>query len=198
MGIMRCAGVVLPLAALGLAGCGGGFATPTTLINRGAITVSPASLTVGAGASATFTANLPANLPAGGNLTWSVNPPSGGGFSTAGPAAGGGTGNMTGVFVALANPGTYTINATWTPSLGGSGAILNGSASVAVLPVPQVETGINTGLVQTAGGIQSAGSVQGGAVAGQTTAPTNSTSGNVQNRSGFGLPVCTGTGTGCR
>lgn len=77
--------------------------------------------------------------------------------------------------------------ASWLPSNPLTGKLTTGSASVTVLqPVAT-----SPSLTQASGGIQTAGSIENGTIAGQGLATVNSTdpTGNVQARSGFPVPV---------
>lgn len=176
---------------LGLAGCGftsskGGFPNPGPASIS--VSVNPSSLIVAAGAAATFTALYTPSVPAGGSLTWAVNP------------ANGGTITNSGVFTASGTAGTYGVVATWTPSSPAVGRIISGSASVEVLPAPQVGAELTPSLTQGSGAIQASSTIQNGAIAGQLVPSVISpdASGNVQVRSGFTIPVaCTGSGTSC-
>ena len=182
--VRRLNAVALPLALiiLGLTGCGGGFPNPKTTPSNVSvkISVNPSLITVAAGSTTTFTASFTPSPPRGGSLTWSVNP------------ANGGTVTNAGVYTASATAGNYTVDATWTPSIPPGGASARGSATVKVLPVPQLGAELNTDLVQASGGIQVFSAVQNAAVVGQSVPSATSTdpTGNVQNRSGFTIPVC--------
>jgi hypothetical protein len=181
----------LPLIVLGLAGCGftgassqSGFPNPSSA----SVSVNPSSITVAAGSTATFAALFTPSSPAGGSLTWSVNP------------VNGGTITGTGVYTAPGTAGNYTVVATWTPSNPGTGSSISGSAAVEVLPAPQLGAELNTDLTQASGTVQSSSTIQNAGIVGQLVPSVISTdpSGNVQIRSGFAVPVvCTGSDTSC-
>ena len=133
--------IALPLMILGLAGCGftsskGGFPNPGPASIS--VSVNPSSLIVAAGSTTTFTALYAPSVPAGGSLTWAVNP------------AKGGTITSSGFFTASGTAGTYTVVATWTPSNPGAGTSISGSATVEVLPLATIGSGayhrLHTGL----------------------------------------------------
>ena len=178
--------LALPLIILGLAGCGsrGGFPNPFS-----SVSVNPPSITVAAGSITTFTAVFTPSLPQGGSLTWAVNPANGGTISSAG------------VYTASATAGNYAVVATWTPSSPVGGTSISGSATVKVLPVPQLGAELNTDLIQASGAIQVFGTIQNSAVVGQVVPSVISTdpndNGNVEVRSGFAIPVCTPKGNPC-
>src|SRR5690348_14488454 len=91
--------LLLLLFLLGLAGCrngGGGFPGPLSIT----VSVIPASTTIAAGSSTTFTASFTPTAPQGGTLTWSVSP------------ANGGTVTSTGVYTAPGTAGNYFVTAT--------------------------------------------------------------------------------------
>jgi len=181
---------VLPLLIAGLAGCGftssnGGFPNPSP---SASVSVNPSSAAVAAGSTVTFNAMFTPGIPAGGSLTWAINP------------ASGGTITSSGVYTASGTAGTYSVVATWTPSNPAAAKIISGSASVEVLPAPQVGAELTPYLTQSSGAIQASSTIQNGAIAGQLVPSVISPdpSGNVQVRSGFTIPVaCTGSGTSC-
>jgi hypothetical protein len=128
------------------------------------------------------------SLPKGGSLTWSVNPANGGTITSAG------------IYTASGTAGNYTVTATWTPSNPVAGNRISGSATVEVLPVPQLGADLNTDLIQASGAIQVSGRIQNAAILGQHFPSVISTDSNrnVQVRSGFTIPVvCPGSGTSC-
>lgn len=175
--------LVILLFVLGVAGCrngGGGFPGPLSIT----VSVSPVSTTVPAGSLTAFTPLFSPTSPQGGTLTWSVNP------------ANGGTVTSAGVYTAPGAAGSYIVTATWTPSSPGAGSTISGSATVVVLPPAQLEGELNTNLVQASGGVQVFSVIQNSAVVGQPVPFMTSTdsSGNVQARSGFSIPVCTTSG----
>ena len=183
--------IVLGLIALGLTGCGGGnsMVTPPPPPPGTKLSVSPASITLDAGAATTFMGVFAPTTPAGGSLTWSVTP------------VDGGTITSVGVFTASSTAGQYNILATWTPSISSKAVILKGSATVSLLAVPQLDSVISPGQVQAAGANQSAGAIQNGAVAGQGVPSVLSTDsgGNTQVLSGFTLPTSEcGSGSVCK
>jgi hypothetical protein len=179
--------LALPLIILGLAGCGsrGGFPNPSTNVS-----VNPPSIRVAAGSITTFTAVFTPSLPEGGSLTWSVNPANGGTITSAG------------VYTASATAGNCAVVATWTPSSSVGGTRISGSATVEVLPVPQLGAELNIDLIQASGAILVFGTIQNSAIVGQVVPSVISTdpndNGNVQVRSGFAIPVaCTPQGNPC-
>lgn len=166
-----------------VAGCrsgGGGFPGPLSI----EISVTPASISVPAGSSTTFTAFFTPTSPQRGTLTWSVIP------------GNGGTITNVGVYTAPGTGGNYVVTATWTPSSPGVGSAISGSATVTVAPPVQVAGSLNTDLVQASGGAQGLGGIQNAAVVGQPVPSVSSTdaSHNVEVRSGFAIPVCTQAG----
>jgi hypothetical protein len=180
----------LPLLALGLVGCGGGFAGSTTLSTK--LSVNPSSITVAAGSTAPFTAVFTPTVSAPGSLTWSVS------------AVNAGTITGAGVYTASTTAGPYTIIATWTPAVltasAASAAIITGSANVEVIAVPQLDSAINPNLVQASGANQTNGVIQNGAIVGQGIPSIISidSGGNIQVRSGFTPPVaCSGSNANC-
>jgi hypothetical protein len=169
-----------------LTGCGGGFPNPSPASTS--VAVNPASITVAAGSTTAFTVLYTPNIPSGGSLTWSVVPAKGGTITNAG------------VYTASGTPGAYTVVATWTPSYPGAGVIISGSATIQVLPVPQLGVQLNPNSIQASGAFQISGATQNGAAAGQLVPYVilADPSGNVQTSSGFSIPVaCTGSGTDC-
>jgi hypothetical protein len=177
--------LLLFLFVLGVAGCrngGGGFPGPLSIT----ISISPASTTIGAGSSTAFTASFSPTSPQGGTLTWSVSSASGGSITNSG------------IYTAPGVAGNYVVTATWTPTYPGVGSTIVGSATVVVLPPAQLVGALNANLVQASGGVQSFSVIiQNAAVVGQSVPFMTSTdsSGNVQSRSGFSIPVCTTSGS---
>ncbi len=167
----------LPWVMLGLAGCGDGFPNPKT--PSYSLSVNPSSITVVAGSTTTFAAVFTPSPPAGGSLTWSVNPVKGGSITSAG------------VYTASSNAGSYSVIATLTPSTVGAGSAISGAAAVTVLPTPQLGAELNTDLVQASGAIQVAPSLQNAAVVGQLVPHVTSANSNasVQVQSGFDIPI---------
>jgi hypothetical protein len=131
--------IALSLVAFALTGCGGGNSVVTPPPPGTKLSVSPAAITLDAGAAATFAGVFTPSAPTGGSLTWSVI------------AVDGGTITGAGVYTASSTAGTYNVIATWTPSLSSKAAILKGSATVNLLAVPQLDAVISPGLVQAAG-----------------------------------------------
>jgi hypothetical protein len=178
---------LLLTAVIGFAGCKGGFpnSNPESLSTQ--LSVSPSSAIVAAGSSTSFIAVFTPVLPEGGSLTWSVNAPIAGTITSAG------------VYTASETPGNYTIIATWTPSNPAAGIKMTGSATVQVLPVPQVDAVLNTNLAQASGGTQVSGTVQGTAIVGQPVPFMTSSdpSSTVQVQNGLSIPVCGGSGPAC-
>ena len=182
----------IPLIVLGLAGCGvtgtspqTGFPAPGPSFT---VSVSPLSITVAAGSNTTFSAIFTPSLPQGGSLTWSVNP------------ANGGTISNTGVYTAPGTAGNYTVVATWTPSNPSAGSSVSASATVDVLPAPQVSAELNINLIQASGAVQVSSAIQNAGIVGQIVPSVISTdaSSNVQVRNSFTIPVaCSGSGTSC-
>jgi hypothetical protein len=78
---------------------------------------------------------------------------------------------------------------------------MSSTASVVVLPPPQLAFQLNPNLVQASGGDQAAGAIQNGAMVGPLVPSATSTdaSGNIQLRSGLNIPVaCTGSNVNCQ
>jgi hypothetical protein len=152
--------------------------------------VSPPSITVDAGSATTFVGVFAPTAPTGGSLTWSITPVNGGTITGAG------------VYTASATAGRYNILATWTPSISSKAAILEGSSTVTLLPVPQLDSVISLDLVQASGANQSAGAIQNGAIAGQGIPSVLSidSGGNTQALSGFWIPAsaCNGSSSVCK
>jgi hypothetical protein len=171
--------VLTSLIMLGIAGCGGGSQNPSPPSYN--VSVSPSSISVAAGSTTAFTAVFTPSRPAGGSLTWSVNPAKGGTITSAG------------AYTASGTVGDYNIVATWTPSSPAAGSSVSGSAAVDVLPPPQMGAELNPDLTQASGAIQLSGAIQNAAVVGQlvpaviSTDPNDSTS--VEVFSGFAVPV---------
>jgi len=178
------------LVAFVLTGCGGGNSVGPPPPPPGTkLSVSPAAITLDAGAATTFTGVFTPSAPTGGSLTWSVI------------AVDGGTITGGGVYTASSTAGTYSVIATWTPALSSKAAILKGSARVNLLAVPQLDAVISPSQVQAAGANQSAGAIQNGSVAGQGIPSVASTDsgGTTQVLSGFALPASTcGSGSVCK
>jgi len=120
-------------------------------------------------------------------LTWAVNPASGGTISDAG------------VYAASGTAGNYSVVATWTPGSSSTGLKISGSATVDVLPTPQLGAALNPELVQASGGSQGNGLIQNSAILGQSSAFVISVdpNGNVQMLSGFAIPVACPADAGC-
>ncbi len=180
----------LPWVMLGLAGCGDGFPNPKTPSYK--LSVNPSSITVAAGSTTTFAVVFTPSRPAGGSLTWSVNPVKGGSITGAG------------VYTASSNAGSYSVFATLTPSTVGAGSAISGAAAVTVLPRPQLGAELNTDLVQASGAIQVAPPLQNAAVVDQLVPHVTSANSNasVQVQSGFDIPVVcpasdNGSNNGC-
>src|SRR5580658_2408160 len=81
--------VLTSLIMLGIAGCGGGSQNPSPPSYN--VSVSPSSISVAAGSTTAFTAVFTPSRPAGGSLTWSVNPAKGGTITSAGAYTASGT-----------------------------------------------------------------------------------------------------------
>jgi len=178
--------MILALAGCGFTSSSGGFPNPG--LPSAHVSVNPSSVTVAAGSTTTFTALYAPSVPAGGSLTWAVNP------------AKGGTITSSGFYTASGTAGSYTVVATWTPSNPGAGTSISGSATVEVLPSPQLGAELTTDFTQGSGAIQASSTIQNGTVVGQLVPSVISTdpSGNVQVPSGFAIPVvCTGSDTSC-
>jgi len=182
--------IVLSLIIFALTACGGtAVVAPPPPPPGTKLSVSPASITVDAGSATAFTAIFTPAAPTGGSLTWSII------------AVDGGTINGEGVYTASSNAGKYSILATWTPSLTSKAAILKGTSTVKLLPVPQLDSVISPSEVQATGANQSAGANQNGAVVGQGIPSVASTDsgGNTQVVSGFTIPASTcGSGSVCK
>jgi hypothetical protein len=151
--------------------------------------VNPPSITVSAGFTATFMGAFAPTAPAGGSLTWSINPVYGGTISG------------TGFYTASAMPGQYSIIATWTPQNSTTAVIIKGSAIVRILAVPQLDSVISPDLAQASGANQSAGSIQIAAIVGQGIPAVLSTdsSGNIQVLSAFTIPTqCDSSTAACQ
>lgn len=169
--------IVIALAMLGIAGCGGGLPNPAAPSYN--VSVSPSSVTVAAGSTTTFTASFTPSRPEGGSLTWSVKSPTGGTITDAG------------AYTASGTVGNYMVVATWTPSNPVPGAIVSASAAVDVLPPPQLGAELNPDLIQASGAIQVSGAIQNVAVVGQLVPSVISTDPNnsVEVLSGFTVPI---------
>jgi hypothetical protein len=181
--------ILLGLLALGLTACGGDSVTVHPPPGE-KLSVSPPSITVDAGSATTFVGVFAPTVPTGGSLTWSITPVNGGTITGAG------------VYTASATAGQYNVLATWTPSLSSKAAILKGSSTVTLLPVPQLDSVISLDLVQASGANQSAGAIQEGAIAGQGFPSVLSidSGGNTQALSGFWIPSsqCNGSSPVCK
>jgi hypothetical protein len=172
----------LTFVVAGLADCGNGSATENGFPNPKplpvSLTVEPSSVTVAAGTATTFTASP--SPPQGFSVVWSVSP------ATAG------TITNSGIFTASATAASGMVVASWLPSNPLTGKPTTGSASVTVLqPTPP-----STDMAQASGVIQTSGSIENAAIAGERLETVVSTdpSGNTQSRSGFPVPVpCTGS-----
>jgi hypothetical protein len=180
--------LALLLIAFGLTGCSGGFFGSKAPAAVTKLSVDPAAITVDAGSTTTFTGVFAPVSPTDGSLTWSITPVDGGTITDAG------------VYTASATAGPYTILATWTPPNSTAAVILKGSASVAVLAVPQLDSVISPDQVQASGGNQTAGAIQNGAVVGEGIPAVLAvdSSGDIQVRSGFVVPAaCPGSDAVC-
>jgi hypothetical protein len=184
--------LALPLIAIGLHGCGGGFpaVTPPPPPPPGTrLSVNPQSITVAAGSATTFTGVFAPTAPTGGFLTWSITPVDGGTITGAG------------VLTASATAGTYAVQASWTPAISIKAAILKGTANVTLLPVPQLDSVISPELVQGSGANQTAEAIQNGAVVGQgiPSVLAVDSSGQIEALSSFTVPAaCAGSATVCQ
>jgi uncharacterized protein YjdB len=183
--------IALPLMILGLAGCGftsssGGFPNPgATSIS---VSVNPSSITVAAGTTTTFAALFTPTTPGGGSLTWAVDPANGGTITTSG------------VYTASGTAGNYSVIVTWTPSGAAGGKIVNASATVEVLPAPQLGAELTPNQIQSSGTVQASNRIQNAGIIGQLVPSVTSmdSGNNVQVRSGFTIPVeCTASGSNC-
>jgi hypothetical protein len=168
--------LALPVVVLSIAGCAG---RPPSPPSSTVVSVNPPSITVSAGSTTTFAAVFTPSSPEGGTLTWSVNPASGGAISDAG------------VYTASGTAGNYGVVATWTPASSSTGRKISGSATVDVVPPPQLGAALDPGLVQASEGSLGNGPIQNGAIVGQSNAFVISVdpNANVQVRSGFAIPV---------
>jgi hypothetical protein len=180
------------LMAPSLQGCGSGsFATPPSPPPHAATTLSvnPRSITVDAGSATTFTGVFKPAAPSGGSLTWSITP------------ADGGTITGEGILTASATAGSYAVQASWTPAISSSAVILKGSATVTVLPVPQIDSVISPYRVQASGTNQTGGAIQNGVVAGQGLPAILAvdSSGNIAATTAFTFPLtCAGSTAICQ
>jgi hypothetical protein len=161
----------LPWIFFGVVGCAG---TPPSA----RLLVKPSPVEVAAGSTTSFTAVFTRGVPDHGSLTWSVVPSNGGTITSGG------------VYTASGKAGTYTVVATWT-LVNFPPEILHGSATVEVLPAPQVDSALSPNLVQASGAIQLRGTIQNAAIAGQLVPAVISKdpNGDIQVRSGFTPPV---------
>jgi len=164
------------LAIPGL-GCGGGSVTENGFPNPKPLpvqlTVTPSSITVGAGSATMFTATP--GPPAGFSLLWTVNP------------ASAGTITSSGVYTASDTAGNGIVVASWTPTDPLTGKTVRGAASVTVLePVS-----LNLTLTQSSGGVQTANTTQNAVVVGRFLpfVLSSDPNGREQATSGFSIPV---------
>jgi hypothetical protein len=177
--------LVLAWIILGLASCSG---SPQGEPPLAKLSVNPSSITLTAGSTTTFTAVFSASPPEGGSLTWAVTP------------ANGGTITSGGVYTASGTAGHHTIVATWTPGNRALSSSFSGSATVEVLPVPQIDAALNSELVQASGAIQVYGTIQNAAIVGQPVPSVISAdpNGDIRVRSSFTPPLpCAGSNTIC-
>lgn len=174
--------LALSLIFISLTNCGSGtrsengFPNPKPLPVT--LTVEPSSVTVAAGSTTTFGAAP--SPPQGFSVVWSVTP------------AAAGTITNSGVFTASGIGGNCIVVATWSPSNPLTGKTTSGSANVTVLQA----TPPSTDMAQASGAIQTSGSIENAAIAGERFASVVSTGsgGNTQSRSGFPVPApCTGS-----
>jgi hypothetical protein len=184
--------LAVPLLTLAFTGCGSGSSavkSPPPPPASTTLSVNPPSITVSAGSATTFAGVFAPTAPTGGSLTWSITP------------ADGGTITDEGILTASASAGNYAVQARWTPAISSKASILKGSATVTVLPVPQLELVISPDQVQASGADQTAGAIQNGVVFGQelpSVLAVDST-GNIEVLSSFSLPAsCTGNTTTCQ
>jgi hypothetical protein len=181
--------LAVPLIALRVTGCGGGFSASKLPSAVTSLSVKPASITVDAGSTTTFMGVFAPISPAGGSLTWSIAPVDGGTITDAG------------VYTASSTAGQYTILATWTPPNSTAAVILKGLANVAILAVPQLDSVISPDQVQASGANQTPGAIQNGAIVGQGIPAVLAidSSGDIQVRSGFAVPAAyPGSDTVCQ
>jgi hypothetical protein len=180
--------LAVPLVAFGLTGCGGGFSGSELPSAVTRFSVNPPSITVDAGSTTTFKGVFAPHTPSGGSLTWSITPVDGGTITDAG------------VYTASSTAGQYTILATWPPPNSTAAVILKGSATAAILAVPQLDSFISPDQVQASGANQTAGAIENGAIVGQGIPAVLAvdSGGNIQVRSGFAVPAaCSGSDTVC-
>ena len=172
----------LTVLIAGLTDCGSGSTTENGFPNPKplplTLAVVPSPITVAVTSTTTFSASPGA--PQGFSVVWSVSP------ATAG------TITNSGVFTASGKAGNCLVVATWLPSNPLTGELITGSANVTVLqPAPP-----STDMTQASGAIQTSGSIENAAIAGERLGIVVSTdpTGNAQSRSGFPVPVpCTGS-----
>jgi hypothetical protein len=181
------------LIALGLQGCGGSSPvvppTPNTPTVVTVLTVNPAAVTVEAGSANTFKGVFVPSEPTGGALTWSIAP------------AAGGTITEAGVLTASTTAGIYAVQATWTPPATSKAAIIKGSSTVTIIPVPPVEVVISLNQVQASGANQATGTTENGVVVGQGISSERSvdSGGTVAVFSSFPIPAnCAGSSKVCQ
>jgi hypothetical protein len=186
--------LAVPLLTLAFSGCGSGSSAvklppPPLASTTLTLSVNPPSITVNAASATTFAGVFAPTAPTGGSLTWSITP------------VDGGTITDEGILTASASAGTYAVQASWTPAISSTASILKGSATVTVLPVPQLDLAISPDQVQASGADQTAGAIQNGVVFGQempSVLAVDST-GNIEVLSSFSLPAsCTGNTTTCQ
>ncbi len=177
--------LALPCIVLALAGCSG---TPPPNPHSVALAVSPSSTIVAAGSTTTFIAVFTPSRPAGGSLTWAITP------------ATGGTITSKGVYTASGTVGQYTVVATWTAFNLAKNGTFNSSASVEILPVPQLDAVLNPDMVEASGAAQKNHAIQNAVVIGQAFPFLISAdpSGNIEVQNGFSPPVeCPDSSTVC-
>jgi len=177
--------------AAALQGCGSGatVSPPPPPHPVTTLSVNPRSITVDAGSATTFTGVFKPVAPAGGSLTWSITP------------VNGGTITSEGVLTASATAGNYAVQASWTPATSSKATILKGSATVTVLPVPQIDAVISPYSVQASGTNQTAGAIQNGVVSGQgiPSVLAVDSSGNIAASTAFAFPAsCPGSAAICQ
>ena len=172
----------LTFVVASLADCGSGSATENGFPNPKplpvSLTVVPSAATVAPRSTTTFSASP--SPPQGFSVVWSVSPATAGTITNAG------------IFTASQTAASGLVIATWLPSDPSTGKPITGSASVTVLqPSPP-----STDMTQASGVVQTSGSIENAAIAGERLGSVVSTdaSGNTQLTSGFSVPIpCTGT-----
>jgi hypothetical protein len=175
------------LSVIGIIGCvrGNGQGSGEPGYSSFTVALTPASVTVTAGSTVSFTATPSSTAPSGGYATWSVDPPYGGSISSSG------------IFAAAGNAGTYKVVANWSypPSTSqkypNTSPTASNPAIVTVLPPPQINAVLQPGLTQAAGAMQGGGLTQNGAIVGQPVPSMMSTDsfGTTQLRSSFTPPL---------